>query len=83
MTEVQINQTGGLSVQNDTHGFQMKYTTTNPHKEVTVIESKKCRTDENLDDPIGLNTEVMMDSKEDEHNSKEQLGPNNNLIPKT
>lgn len=39
----------------------------NARKEITIIETKKCKTDgvSDLDGPMDLNTEVMMDSDEE------------------
>lgn len=81
VTDFQIKQTGGISAFKDTLGPQASFTALNSRTEVNVIETKKRRTGDNVDDPMGLNTEIMMDSEEEENNSKKELGPNNN-IPK-
>lgn len=82
VTDFQTKQTGGISVSKDTHGPQASFTALNSRTEVNVIETKKRRTGDNVDDPMGLNTEFMMDSEEEENNSNKVLGPNNNNIPK-
>ncbi|KAL8102656.1 hypothetical protein AgCh_027253 [Apium graveolens] len=79
---VQNFQKGGTSPITETYNYGGNITPVNTRKEVVVIESKKRRTESTEDDPMGLNTEVMMDSDEEDNVSKEQTGTANKTISK-
>ncbi|KAL8127313.1 hypothetical protein AgCh_014288 [Apium graveolens] len=55
---------------------------TNIRKEVIVIKSKKCRTEGNVDDPMGMSIEVMMDSEEEDNVSNKQSDPEDRMDSK-
>lgn len=79
---IQNFQKGGTSPITEPYNFGASITPVNTRKEVVVIESKKRRTESTEDDPMGFNTEVMMDSDEEENVSKKQTGPTNKTTSK-
>lgn len=79
---VQTAQKSGIVEITETHSFEANMTPPNIRKEVVVVESKKHRTESNANDPMGFNTEVMMDSEEEENAAKQQTGSENKMVPK-
>lgn len=66
------NTSGGLSGITEAHNFNANIMSGHIRKYVSVIESKKCRTDNSLDAPLGLPMEVMMDFEDEEYSKDKQ-----------
>lgn len=82
--EFQNPQKGGMT---GIRNIQNKSATISPVIEktnVTVIESKKCRTDGwvGLDNQLGPSNEILQDTCEDVNMGIDQIDPNNGMIPK-
>lgn len=81
ITEFQNGQTGGILEIRNQHITIPIISPIAKSQEVTIVENKKRKTDDSLElsDPMGLNTEILMDSEEVH---VDQTSPSNNMIPK-
>lgn len=78
------NQLGGNKEINTLRVVSPIIKPVNDKKESIIIETKKCRTEENTgrDNQMGLISSVVLDMGEDENMDMEQVSPNNSQLSK-